>query len=303
MKTVYKFIIICFLIIGVSLKGFTKSSIQICLENILNPMIDNLNSGNKILSHKITIPISANTIKKIGAFTQKKINPDSIKLSVWNVFKGKKENWGSEFKKISQKSDLILIQEASLNSSMQKTFSESNKFEYSFAESFRPINGQTPTGVATASKTGSVKNYAVKSDATEPLLGTPKLAIISQYPVKGSSENLMVVNIHAINFVSAKKFINHIKKTLEFVKNHNGPVVFAGDFNTWTFRKEIKLGKLMRESGLKEVMFSNDKRHKVMGHALDRVFINNKLDYRSSEVLHGYTGSDHKPIQIELFVK
>ena len=42
------------------------------------------------------------------------------------------------------------------------------------------------------------------SPETEPLIDTPKTALVTRYPIEGSDTSLLCVNVHALNIVSAE---------------------------------------------------------------------------------------------------
>ena len=110
------------------------------------------------------------------------------------------------------------------------------------AASFTNRQGSA-TGVTTASKVSanSVDNPPdfVRSQPREPFSRTPKMALISQYPIAGSADQLMVVNVHSINFVVTSKFETQLQQIEEAISSHRGPLLLAGDFNTWISSRMI----------------------------------------------------------------
>ena len=78
---------------------------------------------------------------------------------------------------------------------------------------------------------------------------------------------------------------------------HDGPVILAGDFNTWTEEKTLSLKQMVRRLGLSEVSFSKDERIRVFGNALDWVFVKD-LSVEFSIVHGSVNGSDHKPMEV-----
>ena len=88
-------------------------------------------------------------------------------------------------------------------------------------------------GVLTASRVIPIASCTQR--IVEPILRLPKSAIISWFRLRGSAETLAVVNIHAINFSlwlgAYRKQFAALGKALT---EHRGPIIFAGDLNTWT---------------------------------------------------------------------
>ena len=78
---------------------------------------------------------------------------------------------------------------------------------------------------------------------------------------------------------------------------HDGPMILAGDFNTWTEEKTKSLNQMANRLGLTEVGFSDDDRTRVFGNAIDWVFAPG-LSVTSAQVHGSITGSDHKPIEV-----
>ena len=62
----------------------------------------------------------------------------------------------------------------------------------------------------------------------------PKSALYARYRLSNGSD-LVTVNLHAINFtLGTKDFQNQIEQLENAVKKHKGPLIIAGDFNTWS---------------------------------------------------------------------
>ena len=82
----------------------------------------------------------------------------------------------------------------------------------------------------------------------------PKVSLVTEYPLS-KRENLLAVNVHLLNFErwSVKKISHQLEDLKTIIANHSGPIVMAGDFNTWN-QKRLKLVKqIARDIKLKEV--------------------------------------------------
>jgi len=244
------------------------------------------------------IPDDNNVLMTVNEANLAELEPGSIKLLLWNIYKGNNQNWDSDFIEISKDHDLLVLQETFLDSFMLGVFKDLPVFEFNMATSWLDGKG-IETGVATASIVCPVSVNFQRSKYREPIADTPKMTLFTEYSLAGLTETLLVVNIHGINFVSAKKLEHMIKETVNVINKHSGPVVFAGDFNTWT-NKKIKIMKThLGEAGLAEVLFNPDTRTKVMGHFIDYVWVKD-LSVNSSRVYSDLKSSDHKAISVDL---
>lgn len=238
-----------------------------------------------------------------GSQKRNALNPENINLFVWNMYKGDKPNWKRDFLALSRNRDVLMLQEVYLDYQMSSVLFEDDSYTYHLATSFIDTwNRNSPTGVATASPVAPQHSYWVRSIDREPIIKTPKMLMIAEYPIAGSGETLLTVNIHAINFVSAKKLRNMLDQIEDAVRDHTGPVVVAGDFNTWSKKKTKYLKDMAKHLGLSEVQFPHDQRMKTFGKVLDYILIK-RLDVKHSRVYGEIEGSDHKAMEVLLKVQ
>ena len=220
------------------------------------------------------------------------LHSHSIKVLVWNVFKSKKSRWYNTFLKLSKNNDLILLQESVLDPE-DKTSPYYSFPSFHMAFSFETSKGFT--GVLTATKAIPDEVEPFFSPKKEPITGTAKTALASYYNLE-RSQRLMVVNIHGINFRRAK----HLKAQLEAIgrklAHHSGPVIFAGDFNTFTRAKKKVLYSFMEQHFLKEVGFKSAK------HSVDKIFLRGcrVLQKKRHRVFYA---SDHPALWVEVQCK
>ena len=227
------------------------------------------------------------------------LNPDRISVLNWNVYKGQRDNWEDDFQRYSYKHDVVIIQEAHLGDSIE-TLLDKEHHHWSLNASF--YLDDRATGVMTASKVQPL--YSCGQRATEPLIRTPKTSLISYYPVAGQEQNLLVANIHGINFTfGVDVYQEQINELYEAMKHHQGPVILAGDFNTWSDERMQIVMDMAASLSLSSLDYTNHNhtRTLVFGNALDHVF------YRGLEpVEHDtwyVTSSDHNPTRVSFRVK
>jgi len=225
------------------------------------------------------------------------LNPERISILNWNIYKGKRENWAIDFKRYSYKHDVLMIQEAHLGDVLQSVLD--NEHQYWALNAAFNYQGKA-TGVMTASRVKPLRSCGQRR--AEPLIRYPKTSLISYYPVEGMNENLLVANIHGINFTfGVGAYKEQIEKLYDVMKHHNGPIVLAGDFNTWSDKRMLIVDDLAQRLSLESLDYTSHNRTIVFGNAIDHVF------YRGLEpVEHDtwyVTSSDHNPTRVSFRVK
>jgi endonuclease/exonuclease/phosphatase (EEP) superfamily protein YafD len=254
------------------------------------------------LAKQYSIPSLNQSHLILGKPQQRELNPNSIKILVWNLLKAERENWSRDFMSMAKDNDILLLQEGYLNQTMEDAFSNLTEFQFDFGVSFLYKKDQdTPTGTAVGSRVEPEQSGLLRTKEFEPLIKTPKTITYGYYPIANSNESLLVLSIHGLNFTKHNPFVRQIEEALNVLDQHEGPIVFAGDFNTRTKKRMGYLRHQMVKRGFKEVEFNNDKRMKVLGHYLDHAFIK-KMLVRRARVLGEIKTSDHKPLELDLVV-
>jgi endonuclease/exonuclease/phosphatase (EEP) superfamily protein YafD len=151
-----------------------------------------------------------------------------------------------------------------------------------------------PTGVLTASNAAPLKVHALQQ--REPLLRTDKSALLTEYRLAGTDLTLLVANVHAINFTpGTRAFRAQLIAVAELVNEHEGPVIFSGDLNTWRAGRRAIVDAIVGSLGLSEVHFVGPR--KTFGRfPLDHVFYRD-LDVLAAEV-PAVGSSDHNPLMV-----
>jgi endonuclease/exonuclease/phosphatase (EEP) superfamily protein YafD len=173
---------------------------------------------------------------------------------------------------------------------------------WTFAKSFAYTMKRIPTGVLTASASAPEYTKALRSPIREPVINTPKMSLMSTYPLNGTGKSLMVVNIHGINFAGWRALKNQLRELEALMAEHEGPVIFAGDFNTWRVKRLKVLQEMASRLDLRQATFDPDYRTRVFGHPLDHIFFR-ELSLEKAEVFENIASSDHKPILARFTVK
>lgn len=255
------------------------------------------------MSYKDRLPetyLPADTLQILGGCTGECFGK-TIRILVWNMYKARNAHWSEDFHTLIQNKELILLQEAVLNTNHDMIFQSPERFEWIMARSHKDRKTQAVTGVKTGSTVKSTARSFFISPDFEPVLRTPKMLLATTYPVKGLEHELLVVNIHAINFVSLQKFSRQLTQVAEAIEKHKGPVILAGDFNTWNAMRFKSLRDVVRKMDLEEIVLTRKGRLFHFNQMLDHVFCRG-LKAEKTEVMMGVRSSDHYPITVEFSV-
>lgn len=244
---------------------------------------------------------------------QDQILPASITLVNWNAQKGKHPHFAKDLKLLleQERPDIVFLQEAKAD------LFEPEQMGGYFTEGWSyPWPGGQTTGVMTLSRVPPVRIQPVPTKYREFGVTTPKVSLVTEYPLP-TGENLLAVNVHLLDFEvwSLKKISHQMEDLKQIIADHQGPIVMAGDFNTWN-QKRLKLVKeIARDVKLKEVTDFPEGRttgdtksefwNKALGVdkdlPLDRIFFLG-FEPTSARVLN-YETSDHLPILVKLKLK
>jgi endonuclease/exonuclease/phosphatase (EEP) superfamily protein YafD len=133
----------------------------------------------------------------------------------------------------------------------------------------------------------------------EPLLRTPKATALSLYAIAGSEQTLLVINIHGVNFsIGTEALRAQLQQSIDWISRHQGPIVFAGDFNTWSDERQALVDDYAGQLGLQPLLFKQDFRTTVFDRALDHIYVRGLTVIETSTI--ETTTSDHNPLMAKL---
>jgi endonuclease/exonuclease/phosphatase (EEP) superfamily protein YafD len=236
--------------------------------------------------------------------------PATIIVVNWNAQKGANPQFASDLKLLieREKPDIVFLQEA------RADLLETEQMGGYFAEGWSyPWPGGKTVGVLTLSRVPPVRIEPIPTQYREFNVTAPKVSLVTEYPLP-NGENLLAVNVHLLNFEvwSLKKIRHQLEDLKTIMANHHGPIIMAGDFNTWN-QKRLELVKaITRDVKLTEVTdfpngrttgdtkseFWNDILGVERNLPLDRVFFLG-FNPTATRVLK-YDTSDHRPILVKL---
>jgi endonuclease/exonuclease/phosphatase (EEP) superfamily protein YafD len=216
----------------------------------------------------------------------------SFTLLSWNINKRTLDKHAAHYSKTlftKESVDIIALQEAKAELDVHTL--------YTFPSVMSP-NIQTRKniyGVQTAS------NYSFKAyqqhltDTKESFFATRKSALVTLHDCEDGS-HVSVVNIHAINFVPHRQYKKELVRIVECIRDIEGSMILCGDFNSWNKKRYETMMYIVKDLGLKEVVFDSKQHIKSFNRQpLDYIFYRG-LSIVSKKVLDSPTVSDHNPL-------
>lgn len=219
----------------------------------------------------------------------------SIDLLIWNIQKGRNSGWLEDLHQFSGDKDLVLIQEAVLQTAVATELTPDTY--WSFAPGFQTTQGIS--GVVTFSTIQPLVQCNLST--REPWLRTPKATNIAEYGLKDRNDSLLVVNIHAVNLTfGVRALAEQLEQVRQVLAGHQGPVIFSGDFNTWSTKRQQVVNELVDSLRLTALSFDEDHRLRVFGNPMDHVYVRGltSLEAMSQPV----DTSDHNPMSVKLML-
>ncbi|WP_345978244.1 endonuclease/exonuclease/phosphatase family protein [Sulfurimonas sp. HSL3-7] len=194
-------------------------------------------------------------------------------------------------------SDFLLFQEAKFPKKMASILDD---FSYAMASNIETF--QHLYGVLTATQVAFKKIRQNLSHRREVGMITHKSMLITHHQLP-NGQNLHVVNIHAINFVSIKIFTKELEKIKTELHSCSGPMIVGGDFNNWTKKRMKALEAFQQALGLEKAEVHQEHHIKqIFAKPLDHIFYKD-LKLLKAEAIDTKNVSDHNPIYATFSVK
>lgn len=189
--------------------------------------------------------------------------------------------------------DLLLLQEAASTQNIAQLLKSSLPSSL-YVRTYSYLNHES--GVNTLSKIAPA-SYCIGTEA-EPWIQVPKVGIATKY-LRENQPSLLVINLHLVNFEwNLNNYKKQVNRLFQTINDHQGPIILAGDFNTWNHHRLALIRGLAEQYQLTEVSYENDVRRRFMGNPLDHVFV------RDVKVLEAKVisteSSDHNPIAVKI---
>ena len=224
------------------------------------------------------------------------LDPQAIRVISWNIHKQGDAGWQRDLLRFVIGNDIVLLQEIVLQDSLREIIERAG-LRWVMGSSFLYLDDDM--GVLTAARVAPVASCTQR--AVEPLIRLPKSAVITWFRLAGRTQTLAVVNVHAINFsLSLGAYRAQITALGETLASHRGPIIFAGDLNTWTDARTEAVREVAAKLGLTELSFAEDRRKLFFGKQLDHIYVRGLESIASSAI--PVTSSDHNPVDATLRV-
>jgi endonuclease/exonuclease/phosphatase (EEP) superfamily protein YafD len=220
------------------------------------------------------------------------LNAERFRVLTWNVHRAGDTGWRKDFVRFAADHDVLALQEAHFTDDLYGVLWDQH-YNWRLSASFQLFN--VDTGVLTASR--APVQQACTMRETEPLTRIPKSTLTTTHRIAGVAEPLLMANLHGINFtVGTSAFEHQLNAVAAVLARHNGPVILAGDFNTWSAARRAILASVVARLGLTSVVPADDQRTRFLGHPVDGMY------YRGLEVIDAaafpVTSSDHNPMSV-----
>ena len=220
-----------------------------------------------------------------------------LNVLVWNIYKQNRPNWHASLQTLVEGKQLVLLQEASMTPELLHWI-EDNQWFGSQVDAFKAFD--TTAGVLNLSY--DTPDLACAYTELEPWLGLPKSALYATYPLT-NGQSLAVVNIHAVNFTyGTVEYQRQLDTLVTELLNHQGPIIVAGDFNSWSDARLSVMKQALDKIGVTEVTYQVDNRTQfVTGLPLDHVFYRDLVLQKAEAPITD--ASDHNPIEVSFRLK
>jgi len=271
---------------------------------------------NAILALVIAVSVSCRGtgVMKVAEFSKHdQALPRTITLVNWNTQKGGNPQFVPDLAILLEREqpDIVFLQEARVDLVQVKQMGGyfANGWSY-------PWPGGTMVGVLTLSRIPPLRIEPVPTRYREFFVTAPKVSLISEYSLP-DGQKLLTVNVHLLNFErwGDLKLHDQLQDLRSLLKIHTGPIIMAGDFNTWNENKLRLVEEIAGDLMLTEVMdfpvgrttgdLQADFLNTIFGIQsdlpLDRVYYRG-FSIDSARVLP-YESSDHRPIAVRLTLK
>jgi endonuclease/exonuclease/phosphatase (EEP) superfamily protein YafD len=204
-----------------------------------------------------------------------------------------------------------LLQEAHL------ALSQTEQMGGYFAKSWRyPGPNGTEIGVTTLSRVSPIQIRPLPTRHREFFITAPKLSLLTVYPLP-EGKHLLAVNVHLLVFerFGTLKLRTQLAELEQAMQQHKGPIIMAGDFNTWS-QKRLEIVKTVAQTlGLTEVdsfpvgRTTADKNSKFINwlYGVDKDLPIDRVFYRGYDSIYSgilpYRSSDHQAVVVQLSLR
>lgn len=217
---------------------------------------------------------------------------NGFNLLSWNIQKASRKDWESDLGRLSKNADILIIQEALLTEELRR-FLDRSPYHWHLVTAFEYQH--LKAGVLTAATIEP--NFVCPLRAAEPYIRLPKTVLITRYPLTHAHHSLMIANIHMVNFtLDLSAYLEQVNQMTEVLLKHQGPMILAGDFNTWSEERLEIIEDMASRLKLEAADFKTDLARKIFGYPVDRIFYRGLVLEKA--IVIKVTTSDHNPLLV-----
>lgn len=217
------------------------------------------------------------------------LDPARIRIATWNIHKEEDAGWEADLARLAAASDIVLLQEATLIDPLQAALKDAG-LSWVMASSF--LYRDVDIGVLSAARVPFVAHCTQR--VTEPLLRLPKSSVVTWLPIAGTPRTLAVANVHSINFsLLLDEYESQFDAVATALAEHDGPIVLAGDLNTWTDDRLAALDRVAQRLKLTAIPFEAG-RSKFLGREVDHILVRGLAVTSAASI--AVRSSDHNPV-------
>jgi endonuclease/exonuclease/phosphatase (EEP) superfamily protein YafD len=256
-----------------------------------------------VLAGCVHVPPPGDRVHHLGQAHSATLD-DPIRVLVWNIYKSSRSDWSRDFSRLVGSHSLVLLQEGVWNADFKPTYAGADGIAWALGVTFEQGSGAdvTMNGTVIGGRAALGPISFEHSRYFEPVVGTPKSYISATFAVAGSDAPLLAISMHAINFrLESWPFEDHVDQVFEVIVAHHGPVILAGDFNTWS---EARTEYLFSRSSAHHLAAvyprapaeEGDGRATFCDNYLDHAFVRELEVVGAPRVLKELTSSDHSAL-------
>ena len=163
---------------------------------------------------------------------------DDLCVVSWNVHKALYPGLPAELVKLAgeRSPHILALQEARPDLALPPGFAGHH------ATSFRRGLVGPEEGVMTLAMAPELAAHRVRSSERELGVLTPKAALITLFPLS-DGRRMCFINVHGLNFdPTGRQLSRQLEELKSMVEHLEGPLIVAGDFNTWN---EPRMGAVL----------------------------------------------------------
>lgn len=245
------------------------------------------------------IPALEDTLVPLRSAPSSELRDRRFRVLAWNIYKGRESRFFDDFARLGARHQIVMLSEATDGPEVRPALEALPGFGWDFGVSFY-MKGDVATGLVTGAVAQPATAKVLRTTDREPFVKSYKVTLVTTYGLASSSESLMALNIHGINWASDEAFERQIRSAAVEIAQHRGPVVFAGDFNVNSAARMPILKRLLEPLGLRRVPWVNP----LSGKQLDDAFTRGLIVHEArllTEVVD--RSSDHPALSLDLEIE